>query len=338
MNARQARLELSYNNKNITEDLTPYLESWSFTDNLSGQADDLQIDLMDREHLWMGSWLPEKGAVVKGKILTENWEQEGKVASLPLGHFEIDDLGVKGPPSVVSIKAISVPESSSLRGEEKNRAWEKTKLSVIANDIASKNKLKLFYDVAEDVEYERIEQSGESDIRFLMRLCDDAGLGLKVTGNQINIFDEEKYEKQSPIMTIKLGESNIKNYTFQSSTNGTYRACRVEYHSAKGKKNFSFTFTPANAPKTGRTLVIKQEVSSVKEAERLAKKRLRKENKEADKAAFVLMGDIRLVAGVTVKLDGFGGFNGKYIVTQATHGQSNGYETAIQLRKVLEGY
>lgn len=338
MEARQAILELHYNSKNISEDLAPYLLSWTYTDNLSGQADDLQVDLMDREHKWMGPWMPEKGAVLTGNITTKNWGQDGKVVSLPLNQFEIDEVEVKGPPSTVSIKGISVPESSSIRGEEKTRAWEKTKLSVIAKDIASKNNLKLFYDVEDDPEYDRVDQTDESDIRFLLRMADDAGICVKITGNQLNMFDEQKYESQPPILTIQRGVSNIKSYAFKTTTQGTYRAVHVEHHSPKGRKNYSFDYVPSNAPKTGRTLVIRERVGSIKEAERLAKKRLRKANKDANKATFTMMGDIRLVAGVTVNVKGYGNFDGKYIVTQAVHSKSNGYETKVELRKVLEGY
>lgn len=336
MNARRASLQVTYQNHDITADLEPHLLSWDYTDNLGGQADDLQINLEDRDHKWIGPWMPEKGAVIKAKIVRENWEKDGKVDALPLGQFEIDEIEVSFPPSTVAIKAISVPESSSLRGEEKNRAWEKTKLSVIARDKAKAAGLKLLYDVDDDPEYDRVEQTGETDLSFLMRLCNDAGLCLKVTGTQLVIFDEEKYERQPPVATIR--PTDVKNYRGVATTQGTYRACRVHYRSPKGRKNITYTFAPKNAPKTGRILYINQRVASVKEAERLAKKKLREANKNSGTFTLTMLGDTRFVAGVTVMLSGFGNFDGKYIVTQAKHSQQNGYETALELRRCLEGY
>ena len=45
------------------------------------------------------------------------------------------------------------------------------------------------------------------------------------------------------------------------------------------------------------------------------------------------------MASVTVTLEGWGAWDGKYIVSQAKHTVSGtGYTTQIQLRKVLEGY
>jgi hypothetical protein len=46
---------------------------------------------------------------------------------------------------------------------------------------------------------------------------------------------------------------------------------------------------------------------------------------------------VGLVAGVTVQLKGFGGWDGKYIVTRAVHTVgSGGYTTQISIRKVLD--
>lgn len=338
MNARRARLLLTYENVDISADLQPHLLNWTYADNLSGQADDLQITLEDREALWIGSWLPEKGATLKAKIIRENWRGDKKTDELYLGTFEIDEIETNYPPSSVSIKAISIPESSSLRGQAKTRAWEKTKLSVIAQDIAGKAKLKLFYDTVDNPEYDRIEQTEESDLAFLMRLCNDAGLCLKVSDAQVVIFDEQKYEQQEPVTTIKKGETNIKSFHGRTTLSGLYKSCRVDYHDAGKKSQIKHEFTPPNPPKTGRVLVVNERVASVKEAERLAKKRLRQENKNGVTVSLTLLGETKYLAGLTVLLTGFGAFDGKYIIVQATHGQQNGYETSLELRRCLEGY
>ncbi|WP_409176665.1 phage late control D family protein [Brevibacillus fortis] len=338
MKARRAKLQVIYDNHDITADLHPHLISWTHTDNLSGQADDLQITVEDKERKWSGPWMPEEGAVLRAKVIRENWEQDGKTDYLSLGQFEIDGIEISFPPSAVTIKAISVPESSSLRGEPKNRAWEKTKLSVIAGDKAKKSGLKLFFD-AEDVEYDRIEQTEETDLVFLMRLCNDAGLCLKITDKQLVIFDEEKYESRPAIDTIKRDAPSIKSFRTRLTTQGAYRACRVEYQSPKKKKKVSYTYTPPSAPKTGRTLYVNQRVTSIGEAQRLARKKLREANKDTSVASVVMIANNVYVAGHTVNLKDFGQrIDGKYIITQITRSQGSGYEMAMELRRCLEGY
>ena len=335
--ARRARIKILYDNKDISKDLAQYLKSFSYNDVISGQADDLSITLEDRTGLWKNDWLPEKGATLVVSIITQAWWKDTfSEEELPLGIFEIDEIEVGGPPEEVKIKAVSVPNNTSLRGVDRTRAWEKTKLSVIANDIAKEAGLSLFYDTYTDPILDRSEQTEQSDLSFLMKLCNDAGLALKITDNKIVIFDEEKYEKNDIVMTVTKGSDLIKSYNFKSSTREIYSACHVKYQNSDTKNNIEYTFALNN--KQGKTLMINQEVKTVAEAETLAKKKLREKNKEELTASFSLVGTFLLVAGVTINIVGFGKFDGKYIVSKASHEVGGGYSVNIDLRRCLDGY
>lgn len=335
--ARRARIKILYDNKDISKDLAQYLKSFSYNDVISGQADDLSITLEDRTGLWKNDWLPEKGATLVVSIITQAWWKDTfSEEELPLGIFEIDEIEVGGPPEEVKIKAVSVPNNTSLRGVDRARAWEKTKLSVIANDIAKEAGLSLFYDTYTDPLLDRSEQTEQSDLSFLMKLCNDAGLALKITDNKIVIFDEEKYEKNDIVMTITKGADLIQSYNFKSSTREIYSACHVKYQNSDTKNNIEYTFALNN--KQGKTLMINQEVKTIAEAETLAKKKLREKNKEELTASFSLVGTFLLVAGVTINIVGFGKFDGKYIVSKASHEVGGGYSVNIDLRRCLDGY
>lgn len=335
--ARRARIKILYDNKDISKDLAQYLKSFSYNDVISGQADDLSITLEDRTGLWKNDWIPEKGATLVVSIITQAWWKDTfSEEELPLGIFEIDEIEVGGPPEEVKIKAVSVPNNTSLRGVDRTRAWEKTKLSVIANDIAKEAGLSLFYDTYTDPLLDRSEQTEQSDLSFLMKLCNDAGLALKITDNKIVIFDEEKYEKNDIVMTITKGSDLIESYNFKSSTREIYSACHVKYQNSDTKNNIEYTFALKN--KQGKTLMINQEVKTIAEAETLAKKKLREKNKEELTASFSLVGTFLLVAGVTINIVGFGKFDGKYIVSKASHEVGGGYSVNIDLRRCLDGY
>lgn len=337
--ARQAWLQVTYESTDITADLQPHLKGWSYTDNLSGQADDLQITLEDRQQLWIGDWLPDMGAKLRATIKRRNWNNDDKEDELPLGIFEIDELEPSYPPSEIKIKALSVFQSTALKGENKNRAWEKTKLSVIARDVASGADLTLYYDVQEDPGYDRIEQIEQQDLPFLQKLCKDAGLALKVSDSQIVIFDEAKFEQQAAVLTIDRLTFPIKKYSGRATVNDTYCKCRLKYRSPKGKKNYDYTFTPPNPPPTKRVLVLRERFDSLNEAERKAKKDLREKNSQAWQFSITVLADLRILASMVVTLKNFGKFDGNWIITQATHSQnSSGYETGLQLRRCLEGY
>lgn len=335
--ARRSKLLLLYNNKNISEEIDQYLLSFTYTDHANGKADDLQITFEDREGLWRSDWFPEKGARLSSGLVVSNWNGGQREEALPLGFFEVDGIDTNGPPDTAALKAISVPITSSLSDEDKSRAWENAKLSVIAADIAGPAGMELFYDTDDDPGYDRIEQTEQADLPFLQKLCEDAGLSLKVTGLQLVIFDDSKYEQMEPVKTITRGRSNIISYSGRSRTKEIYSSCRVEYKGGKQAENINYTYVPPNRPTTGKTLIINERVNSIAGAERLAKKRLRQKNREEMTFSLTMQGDISLVAGVTVVLEGWGVFDGKYFVDQATH-SGPGYVVALELRRVLEGY
>lgn len=281
-----------------------------------------------------------KGADISAVIIQRNWDSDGKDRVLECGLFEIDSMDASGPPAGVSIKATSLPYSSTARTEKKTKAWEKIKLSAIANEIAQKNGMKCMFLSAYDPTYTRREQVQTSDIVFLQGLCKDAGISLKVSANIIVLFDEADFEKKTAVREIRRGASDVLSYRFGTSTNDTkYAKCRVAYTDPQTKKTIEYTYTPRNAEKDGQTLEINEKVKDREEARQLAMKRLRQKNKSEFSAEFTLVGDVRLVAGVTVQVIGWGMFDAKYIVETATHGVTgSGYTLQVKLRRVLEDY
>lgn len=334
---RRASLSLSYNNVDITTDLSDYLVSFSYEDNSDNKADDLQIVLEDKKGLWRGSWYPNKGARLVASIITQDWEFAGTTQTLPLGSFEIDEINYAGPPDVVTLKAVSIPVHSSLVDEDKIRAWEDVALSAVAGDIANEAQLELMFDSGFDPEYDRIEQSEEPDLPFLQRLCDKAGLSLKVSSDKIIIFDSAKYEEMPSVFVITKGRSDIIAYEFTSATRNIYSAARIEYQPSLWEDPIEYTYTPPNAPETGKTLFINERASSLAEAEKIARLKLRKINANENRASITLLGNQLLVAGVNVTLSGYGNFDGKYFIESAVHSGPN-YETKIDIRKAMGAY
>lgn len=333
--SRRTKIKLTYDGKDISADLAPYLKAFSYNDVMSGQADDIQITLENRAHLWEADWLPEKGAMLTAAIVQSAWEGQEE-QELPLGQFELDEIELSEPPSEVKLKAVSVPNNTALRGVDKNRSWEKTRFSVIAGDIAAGAGLELFYDSEDDPELDHAEQTEQSDLSFLQKLTNDAGLALKITDLKIVIFDEAKYEQAEPVLTIARGSRFLQSYSIRSATREVYAACHVKYQEAKDKETIEATF---KAPgKTGKTLEVNEQVKSVGEAEKLARKKLREKNKAEITMRTVLLGAFVLLAGSTVQLQGVGKFDGKYIITRAGHEVGGGYTVSLELRRCLDGY
>lgn len=349
MEARRILTIIKYNNKDISADISKYMKSISYTDNLSGEADDLQITLEDRAGLWQSTWLPEKGALLDATLQQKDWQTLSALPqSLRLGLFEIDEMTSSGYPSEIQIKAVSVPDNNTLRGTERSRSWEKTKLQVIANDIAIDAGMTLFWDTEENPVLDRAEQTEQSDLSFLYAICKDKGLALKISDKKIIVFDEAKYEAEKAKITIvKPGtvykkESGMKylfvgtGYSLRTKIRDIYAACRVSYQQGSSKSNIEATYTVAG--KKGKTLQVNEQVESVAEALNLAKKRLREKNKDEVTGSLNMLGNFVLLSGVTVNLLGFGAFDDKYLITRASHDIGSGYTTNIDVRRCLNGY
>lgn len=341
--ARRTIIAVKIDGVDISTDMNNYLLQMTYTDHEEDKTDDLQISLDDREGVWLGNWLPDgeaKGAELSAVIIQKNWESDGKDRVLDCGLFQIDSLDGSGPPAQASIKATSLPYSSGIRGEKKTKAWEKIKLSAIANEIAKKNGMKCMFESSFDPLYDRREQIQLSDIVFLQGLCKDAGIALKVSANIIVLFDEADYEGKPAIRKIQRGASDIKSYRFATSmSDAQYSKCHVTYTDPQSGQTIDYTYTPKDANPEAPVLEINEKVKDREEARQLAMKRLRQKNKSEFSADFTLVGDVRLVAGVTVEVVGYGIFDGKYIIETATHGvTASGYTLQVKLRRVLEGY
>lgn len=343
--ARRTEIAVKIDGVDISLDMNKFLLQMTYTDHEEDKTDDLQISLDDREGIWLTDWLNREGEETKGAeisavIIQKNWESDGKDRILDCGVFKIDGLDASGPPSAAAIKATSLPHSSAVRTATQTKAWENIKLSALAGEIAKKNDMKCMFESSFDPLYTRREQVQVSDIVFLQGLCKDAGISLKVSGSIIILFDESDFENKEAVREIRRGAADVKSYRFSSGTNDkSYSRCHVSYTDPISGKTIEYTYKPKNAPKVGQVLEVNEKVKTREEARRLAMKRLRQKNKNEFSAEFTLVGDTRLVAGVTVTVIGWGMFDGKYIINTATHGVTgSGYTLQIKLRRVLEGY
>ncbi len=139
----------------------------------------------------------------------------------------------------------------------------------------------------------------------------------------------------------KKGSKGTKDTTStkdktDAKANKDKRKAKKKKQKAAQPKPIKITYKPPGAPATGPILKLNQSVSSQAEALRVARNELRNKNKESGKASLSLVGDVRLAAGMTINVKGWGKFDAKYIVVSATHAVSgSGYTTGVEIRKVL---
>lgn len=354
MSQQRTYLRLIFASTDITEDITPDLLSFSYTDNESAEADTINITLKDEKGKWAGRWSPDHGETIKASIIPGTVEGPGR-RKLDCGTFYVDSLRAAGAPRTCEIGGVSVPLDMPIRRKTKTRAWEKKNLKGIAQQIADESKLKLFWDTGDNnPTYDREDQKRESDLGFLMRLCESAGLSLKVTDERLVIFDQSAYEKKPAVMTLTLGESEILSWDFSAAISERYKSVTVKYRDPKALavaarvdesiratdvKCIEYTYTDPEVDSSGQDYEMKTRAKTIDEAKRLARAKIRELNRRAITGTLTLIGDIRLAAGIVLNLKGFGRMSGRFFITQATHEVgSGGYTTQISVTRVNTNY
>lgn len=328
MQARHTELKITYENKDISTDISPYILSFSFTDNASDKADDLTLTLEDRDGLWFTDYAPSKGDKITCAIILHEGENS---ESLPCGSFSVDQIEYSMPPRVLSIKGVSASITKSMRTENHNRAWENVSLKTICSDLASGNSLGLFYE-GEDFEIERVEQASKPDIEFLSSLCKDYGMNLKVRDEKLIVYSQEENEESESVAELDISDKKILTCKFVSKSAEVYRKARVKYHNSVKDELYEGEYEDEDEEGSERVLEVREYVSSSGDAQRLAEKKLKAANKTEVTGNITLMGDIRFSGGQNITLSSFGIFSGKFTITKATHKiDSSGYTTSLEL-------
>lgn len=343
---RQTWLKILYtaSDKDITQDILPDLLAFSYDDKETNESDEISLTLKDPSGKWAGSWKPDGGESIRAYIISGTTQSQSK--QLYCGKFYVDSLRAAGSPRTCELKAVAIPLNKPIRRKLKSRAWEKKTLKGIAEKICEEANISLFYDSELNPSYDRQEQKQESDLSFLSRLCEEETLSLKVTDEKIVIFSQESYENKPPVETFTLGESNILSWDFESTQSEQYKSVTVKYRNPKDKGKrldkvplLSYTYTDNTVGENGQEYALKKRATSIADAKRMAKAKLRSLNMRHITGSMSIMGDVSLVAGVVIKCKGFGSFDGNFIIEQATHSVgSSGYVTGLTLRRVNNDY
>lgn len=314
---RKATTTLKFNGKNVDTSLKDYLESVSYEDVASGSSDTLSIKLHNITKQWMKGWYPKKGDAVEGSIKLLDWDKAGKDKKIFCGHFTLDDVSFSGNPMTASFDCVSAPASESFKTRERNKTWENATISGIAREIAGRYSLSLSYS-GPSIKIKKLEQS-ESDSEFLYKLCKDYGLSVKVYKKKIVIYDQTQMEQKSPVCTLGMDDFVDNNWEARDSLYGVYSGARISYKDPDDDKETSiYVGLKAENAKGSRTLRINETADSAADARRKAAAQVNLSNQDATTISGTIWPNIKVCAGVTVKITDFGKFNGKYFVDKST--------------------
>jgi hypothetical protein len=325
----QPVFQLLYKGIDISSELAPHLIGCTYTDKVHGEADEIEVEVQDKDGLWRGPWCPEHGDVV---TLSVGYKQGSLV---PCGAFEIDEpnarMGRGG--DTFSFRGLSAPVSKSLR-TKKTKAFERQSLKDVAQKVAGDHGLSIV-GTPPEVQFERLTQRRERDLEFLSRLADEYGAYFSVRGGQLVFAKREELHERAPVFTLRAASEDYTTADLKKGSHKTYSRAKASYFEGNQKKKIEVEVED-KAVRNGDTLRLDDRVENDGQARAKAKSSLEKANLKKKTGNVVMIGNPLVVAGQIVELDaGFGKWAGRYVVkTSRHHITRSAYTTNIEINGV----
>ncbi len=219
----RARVDLWYDDVDVSADVTPHLEAFEYADYGSGQVDDLQVAIKDPDDRWCHEWHPDQGARLRAEIVSFDGSQERR---LPCGEFVID-TPTYGAPGQITLKATSAAVTTSLRRQKKTRQWQHVTLKQLADRIAADQAVTVYMVGQDTPPITKVIQKDESDLEFLLRMCQRQGYTLKVDSGRLVICRQSDIDSAAAVATIWRGGDVAVDWSFSQEWMEKYRACTV---------------------------------------------------------------------------------------------------------------
>lgn len=305
-------IQITYKDVDITADVsinTCYHDMYA-----AGQSDTLLLRVNDVNAIW-DTWAPQIGDEIKVDYGTIGTGTMFLTAATPRN-------------GLYDLSAQSAPATGF---EVQNKAWQQVGLLQLGQEIAARNGLTFESYGVTDQLYTYIQQTGESDFRFLHRRAALEGCAFLVYDKRLILYSEPYMEAQDA--TEELNVTIDGDYSYIDNRGLLYGSCEVASGSYTGSYAVS---NGANrvykAPNPGR-------ISSNAEAERFAKNLLRSKNKGC-LAGFVrsrILTGYAAASTVELKNARAPSWDGKVFLDHVRNDYGRGM-SKIFFRKPLEGY
>lgn len=244
VNQRRQRMpayRLTLGGNDITARLQGKLMSLTLTDNRGLEADQLDITLDDSK----GDLdIPSKGVSLQ---LAIGWEG---MALVEKGSFTVDEVSHIGAPDQITIRARSANLSAGLR-TKRDKSWHKTTLGKIVETIAAREGLIPAISAALKTRaISHIDQTGESDLNLLTRLCKEHGAIASVKAGRLLVFEAGKASTASGeiILPVVITRADGDSHEYSSSDRDAYAGVKAQWVDARtGKRHDVYAGDEENA-------------------------------------------------------------------------------------------
>lgn len=213
----------------ITKDISTRLLSLTLTDNRGFEADQLDIELNDSDGQVE---MPRRGAVLS---LFLGWQGSALIGK---GSFTVDEVEHRGAPDTLTIRARSADFRGTLNSR-REMSYHDTTLGQVVEQIAARNKLTASVATQLNaISIPHIDQSQESDAKFLTRLATRNGADVSVKAGKLLFLKTGSGTTASgkPIPTMMIERADGDRHQFAIADRGAYTGVTAKWLHTKDPK------------------------------------------------------------------------------------------------------
>lgn len=368
MTGKDATYKISLNGIDATKDLSPYVKTITYTDNMGDKSDEVEVVLDNSDGRFLNAW-----------YITTSMTIDVEIGQMKCGRFSIDQSTQSAPNFEATIRGQSSLYLKYLK-QKRSKSHHKTKLPSILETYAKEHGFTM-HGSPPDIQIQTLIQSKKSDMAYLHELARTYGCVFALKGTNM-IFDTiENIWKRDAAKTIYLTDKN--SYSFTSSIERTADVGMTVYHDpVKEETTNTSTYTTAHdfgdrqvaditkgyggnslrnkfqipKPDDSNTLyttewdkdyksasnsvaVTYKKTDSAEEAQRMSLAKILYGIRQNFTGSARIPGDELIVAGQTIGIEGVGKRSGKYLVESSSHSLSKegGYWTTITLSQIAQG-
>lgn len=223
-------IRLTADNEPLDNVIMARLMTCEVTDNKSGDADELSLTLDDHDG---------KLAIPKRGVKLQCWMGYIDAGVHDMGIYTVDSVEWGGTPDTITVKAKSADMKGSLK-VARSQSYHDKKLGEIAHQVAIRHELELaMTDDLKIIEVGHIDQTNESDMHLLTRLCWQFGAVVNVKHGKLLIFQpyENKTVSGQPLSITVLKRDKGDQFRFNiEDRQSDVDNVQADYHDKKNAK------------------------------------------------------------------------------------------------------
>ncbi|MEM6406741.1 MAG: hypothetical protein AAF669_09175 [Pseudomonadota bacterium] len=326
LNVRLTSVQLIWDGKDVTRDLSRYVKELRFTDRFASgkaQRDDIAIRLSNVDERFTGAWWPATGSQLQPAI---TWQDDAGSHTWRLGTFTIDQQVLRRMPNSLTVQALSQSLQRKALEQVQTRSWEQITLAALAQQVASESGLTTQISDA-DINLTNLQQRQESAHALLGRLAQAHHLVFAIKGTVLVLAAK-------PVVKTHVIDwrTDVISGDIKKRDRALYAACTIQYYDAQQDVLLDHTESVTGVA-GDRTLNLYTPATDLANARELAQAALAEANQAGAGQAQVVIRGAPIAAGEQINLQHAGRLSGTFVVREAIHTLNPAWTTHLGMER-----